>query len=80
MQRVEGREPEGNWPVGDPEAPQDDAAEQHRSVVEPGIDPEAAVGTTPRHHEIAALDVADEGDLAEQAREVPDDEEEDGWR
>lgn len=79
MQRADDREPDGGWSAGALEAPEGDAAEQRRAISEPSVDPEAAVGTSPRHSEPAPLDVADEGDLAEQSREVPDDED-DGWR
>ena len=75
MQATERGGPEEAW-TADLEAPEADAAEQHREVIDDDIDPEAAVGTTAPAGRAGALLGADEADVAEQAREVPLDDEE----
>jgi hypothetical protein len=70
-------EQEQTW-TADLEAPVEDAAEQHRSLVENDLDPEAVAGAGDAESDAAeALSRAAEGDIAEQAREVALDEEDD---
>jgi hypothetical protein len=71
-------EQEQTW-TADIEAPAEDAAEQHRELVDDDLDPEAVAGADvdPGADAAEVLSRADEGDLAEQAREVAVDEEDD---
>ena len=65
------------WDV-DLEAPEEDAAEQHRDLVDDDLDPEAVAGADDGGSDAAeVLSRADEGDIAEQLREVTLDEEDD---
>jgi len=64
--------------TADLEAPEEDAAEQHRDLVDVDLDPEAVAGAGDGGPDDAeVLSRADEGDVAEQAREVTLDEEDD---
>ena len=64
--------------TADLEAPEEDAADQHRELVDDDRDPEAVAGAGERGPGSAEwLARADEGDIAEQALEVTVDEEDD---
>jgi hypothetical protein len=70
-------EQEQAWTT-DLEAPEEDAAEQHRDLVDKDLDPEAVAGAGDRGLDAEeSLSHAAEGDIAEQAREVTLDEEDD---